>query len=97
MDGIYEMNIKTPMGNMASKIKLITNGNNLSGYIEVMGKRNEFLGGKVNGNNFTISGSAHASIATIKYDIKGTVQGNILYIDANTNMGSFKLQGKKIG
>ena len=97
MDGIYEMNIKTPMGNMASKIKLITNGTNLGGYIEVLGKRNEFSGGKISGNNFTISGSAHTSIATIKYDIQGMVEGNILHLNANTNMGSFKLQGRKIG
>ena len=97
MDGLYEMNIKTPMGNINSKVKLMTNGNDLSGYIEAMGKRNEFSGGKVNGNNFTISGSLNASIAIIKYDIQGMVQGNILNINANTNMGSFKLQGKKVG
>ena len=97
MDGIYEMNIKTPMGNIASRVKLITNGNNLSGYIEAMGKRSEFSGGKVSGNNFAISGNINASIATIKYDIQGMVQGNFLNINANTNMGSFKLQGKKVG
>ena len=27
MDGLYEMNIKTPMGNIQAKVKLITNGN----------------------------------------------------------------------
>lgn len=97
MDGIYEMNIKTPMGNMNSKVKLITNGSNLSGYIDVMGKRNEFSGGKISGNNFSISGCAHVAIATIKYDIQGTVQGNILNINANTNMGNFKLQGNRVG
>lgn len=97
MDGIYEMNIKTPMGNIASRVKLITNGSNLSGYIEAMGKRSEFSGGKVSGNNFAISGNINASIATIKYDIQGFVQGNLLNINANTNMGSFKLQGKKVG
>lgn len=97
MDGLYEMNIKTPMGNIQAKVKLITNGNNLSGYIEAMGKRNDFSGGRVNGNNFMISGSINASIATIKYDIQGSVQGNILDVNANTNMGSFKLQGKRIG
>ena len=97
MDGIYELNIKTPMGNIESKVKLVTNGNSLSGYIEAMGKRNEFSGGKVNGNNFTISGAINASIATIKYDIQGIVQGNILIINANTNMGNIKLQGKRIG
>lgn len=97
MDGLYEMNIKTPMGNIQAKVKLITNGNNLSGYIEAMGKRNDFSGGKVNGNNFMISGSINASIAMIKYDIQGAVQGNILDVNANTNMGNFRLQGKRIG
>lgn len=96
MDGLYELNIQTPMGNIASKVKLVTNGNNLSGYIEALGKRNEFSGGRVIGNNLFISGAINASIATIKYEIKGTVQGNILNINANTNMGSFTLQGKRI-
>ena len=97
MDGLYEMNIKTPMGNIQAKVKLITNGNNLNGYIEAMGKRNEFSGGSVNGNNFSMSGKLNASIATIKYDIQGAVRGDVLEINANTNMGSFKLQGKRIG
>lgn len=96
MNGLYEVNVKTPMGNITSNVKLITNGSTLSGYIETMGKRNQFSGGKINGNNFTLSGSINASIATIKYDISGNVQGNILNINASTNMGNFNLQGKKI-
>ena len=96
MDGLYELNIKTPMGNLASKVKLVTNGNELSGYIETLGKKNEFSGWKVSGNNFFISGAMNASIAMIKYEIKGNVQGDILNISANTNMGNFALQGKRI-
>lgn len=96
MDGIYEVAVRTPMGEIKGNVKLITCGNELSGYIETMGKRNNFSGGKVSGNSFTISGNINASITSIKYDIQGEVMGNTLNINAKTNMGSFKLQGKRI-
>lgn len=96
MDGLYEISIKTPMGEIKGNVKLVTNGNELSGYIETMGKRNDFSGGRVNENKFTISGNVNVSIANIKYDIQGEVIGNTLNINAKTNMGSFKLQGRRI-
>lgn len=96
MDGLYEIILKTPMGEIKGNVKLIARGNELSGYIETMGKRNDFSGGKVNGNKFTIYGNINASIANIKYDIQGEVIGNTLNINAKTNMGSFKLQGRRI-
>ena len=49
MDGLYEFNIKSPMGNIKAFVKLITNGGILSGYVDVMGKRNEFNNGTING------------------------------------------------
>lgn len=96
MDGLYEMMVKTPMGELRGNLKLITNGNNLSGYLETMGKKHEFSGGSVNGNRCTLSGSINASITTIKYNIQGELNGNILYLNAQTNMGNFNLQGRKI-
>ncbi len=96
MDGLYEIAMKTPMGEIKGNLKLVTSGNELSGYIETMGKRNNFSGGRVNGNRFSISGNINVSIANIKYDIQGDVMGNTLNINAKTNMGSFKLQGKRI-
>lgn len=47
MDGMYEIIVKSPMGEIKANLKLITNGNDLSGYVETMGKRNEFSGGRV--------------------------------------------------
>lgn len=96
MDGLYEIAMKTPMGEIKGNVKLVTSGNELSGYIETMGKRNNFSGGRVNRNRFSISGNINVSIANIKYDIQGDVMGNTLNINAKTNMGSFKLQGKRI-
>lgn len=96
MDGLYEFNIQTPMGNIKALVKLISNGNNLSGYVDVMGKRNEFNNGIVNGNQLSLSGNIAAGIANIQYDITGNVQGNMLNLFAKTNMGNFNLQGQRV-
>ena len=96
MDGLYEFNIQSPMGNIRALVKLITKGNTLSGFIDVMGKRSEFNNGFVNGNQLSISGKISAGIANIQYDISGNVQGNTLNLVAKTNMGNFNLQGTKI-
>lgn len=96
MNGLYEFNIQSPMGNIKALVQLIVNGNNLSGYVDVMGKRNQFNNGTVCDNQLSLSGKISASIATIQYDITGNVQGNTLNLFAKTNMGNFNLQGKKI-
>jgi hypothetical protein len=97
MDGLYEFNIKSPMGNMKALVKLITNGGILSGYVDVMGKRSEFNNGVVNGNNLSMKGSFSAGMMNLQYTIVGNVQGDILNISAQTNIGNFNLQGKRIG
>ncbi len=96
MDGLYEFNMKSPMGNMRALIKIVTSGNSFSGYVDVMGKRNEFSNGVIQGNNLYISGNITAGMMNIKYNISGFVQGNILNLSAQTNMGNFNLQGTKI-
>lgn len=97
IDGLYEIRVNTPMGEMIANVKLITKENTLNGYVEIMGKRNNFSGGKVKNNRFVLSGNLNVSIANIKYDLQGEVIGNILNVNAKTNMGMFNLQGKRIG
>ena len=96
MDGLYEFNIQSPMGNIKALVKLITNGNNLSGYVDVMGKRNEFSNGTVSGNNLSLKGKIAAGMMNIQYNINGNIQGDNLYLTAQTNMGNFNLQGRRI-
>ena len=97
MDGIYKINLNTQMGNIDGLINIVTKENDLTGYLEVMGNKTEFAGGKVQGNNLYINGKAKAGFITIKYDIQGEIRGNDLLIKAKTNMGSFETIGKKVG
>lgn len=96
MDGIYEIKINTPMGAMSGKVNLKTNGENIDGVLEIMGMKNNLNGGKVKGNQCYFKGNIKNNALNIEYELMGQLIGNILNIFAKTNMGEFKLQGKKI-
>lgn len=96
MNGLYKIKLNTKMGDIDGLINIVTNGNGLSGYIEIMGNKTEFSGGEVTGNNLHIKGKARAGFITIKYDIQGEIKQDELLIKANTNMGSFETVGKKV-
>lgn len=96
MDGLYELTTKTPMGVLKGNLKIVTNGNSLTGYLDFMGKRYDFNNGTINGNNFYFSGMIRTNFKAIKYEIQGEVINNTVNISAKTNMGSFNLQGRKI-
>lgn len=96
MDGIYEIKLNTPMGAMSGKVTLKTNGENIDGVLEIMGMKNNLNGGRVKGNQCYFKGNIKNNALNIEYELMGQLTGNILNIFAKTNMGEFKLQGKKI-
>ena len=97
MDGIYDIKLNTPMGAMNGKVMLKTNGENIEGVLEIMGMKNSLNGGKVKGNQCYFKGNIKNNALSIEYEIMGQLTGNVLNIYAKTNMGEFKLQGKKVG
>ena len=97
MDRIYEVSINTPMGPMNGKVILKTNDNMLEGILEIMGMKHTLSGGKVKGNQCYFKGNIKNNALNINYEIMGQLMGNVLNIYAKTNMGEFKLKGKKIG
>lgn len=97
MDGIYEINLKTPMGNISGKVYLKReNGGNINGIVEFMGMKNNLTNGRYQDNRCHFSGDIKNNTLNLKYDIMAELNGNILNILAKTNMGELKLQGKKI-
>ena len=62
-----------------------------------MGMKNNLNGGKVRGNQCYFKGGLKNNALNIQYEIMGELKGNILNIFAKTNMGEFKIQGRKIG
>lgn len=97
MDGIYEISMNTPMGKMGGNVSLKTNGENITGMLEVMGMKNNLGNGRVKGNQCYFKGNIKNNALNIEYEVMGQLNGNVLNIYAKTNMGEFKLQGKKVG
>lgn len=97
MDGIYEITIKTPMGAIGGRVTLKTNKDSIVGMLEIMGNKYELSEGRIQGNQCYFKGNIKNNVLNIQYEIMGQLTGNILNIFAKTNMGEFKLQGKKVG
>ncbi|MFR8103772.1 MAG: hypothetical protein ACLU8F_01615 [Clostridia bacterium] len=96
IDGIYDCKMNTQMGDITGKITLKTNGNELSGIVETMGTKNQFTGGKLQGNTCNFKGSFNTMLGRIDYNINGKVVGNQLEIVADTNKGKFCIKGTKV-
>lgn len=97
MNGLYELSVNSPMGVIKGNLNLAVNGNNITGYIEINGKRNSFNNGVITGNNkFSLSGTIKALFKTINYNVEGEVINNTINLYAKTNMGNFSLSGKRI-
>ena len=96
IDGKYAVSIDLPIGRFKGILKLITNGTEVTGYIETMGKQSPFSGGIATGNQFSFSGDFKTIIGNIKYKITGIVNGDKLEIDAITNNGNFKIDGYRM-
>lgn len=96
MDGVYESNLNTPMGNIVIHIALQQSGNTLNGIVEIMGAKNPLENGRVNGNKCYFAGQMKNGAMNLKYEIQAELIQNKLNIHAKTSMGEFKLEAKKI-
>ena len=95
LDGLYDFNVQSPMGNLSPVVCIKTTPYNVTGYIELLGKKHEFKDGKYNKNQIFLSGTYSSNFLKIQYTITGYLQNNTLFLTAKTNMGTFNLQGTK--
>lgn len=96
MDGTYQVFLETPMGKMQGTLYLETKGEELEGYLEAMGNRNKIEQGKVIGNEAEFSGQIRHFLGSISYQAKIQINDGKVEAKVNSNMGVFKVTGKKI-
>jgi hypothetical protein len=96
-DGVYEVEISTPMGKRTTKVTLKSSGEVLSGTVaSEMGTVN-FDGGKVDGSNVAWSVSVSGPMGQMKLDYSGKVEGdNISGTVQLGQFGSAPFTGKRI-
>ena len=96
LDGKYSSSLNTPMGAISGSIILMSNGNNVQGILETMGMKNKFQGVKTKENECMFKGDFNTPMGNIHYTATCIVNANMLELVANTNKGSFKIQGKRV-
>jgi len=96
VDGTYNIEVETPMGNRPGKLTLKAKGKALSGsYATEMGEQS-FTGGTVSGNEFAFSTEITTPMGKINLGFKGKVTGNEISGQVQAGeFGSSPFKGKK--
>ncbi len=97
VDGVYEVEVSTPMGKRTTKLTLKSSGTVLSGTVSSeMGTVN-FDNGKVDGNNVSWSVNVSGPMGQMKLDYSGKVEGdNISGTIQLGQFGSAPFSGKRV-
>ncbi len=98
VDGIYDVEVSTPMGKRASKLTLKSSGNVLSGTVSSDLGTVNFDGGKVDGDSVSWSVNVSGPMGQMKLDYSGKVEGD--NISGTIQLGQFgtaTFAGKRVG
>ena len=96
VDGIYNLEIDTPMGKQEAKLTIKTAGNKLTGTMEnSMGKND--IAGTVKGNDVSWGMELNSPMGDLKLEFTGKVTG--VEITGEVKIGSFgtsRFTGRKV-
>lgn len=97
VDGIYQIEIDTPMGKQESKLTLKASGAKLSGTMESSFGTMEFKDGTVKGGDVSWSMQIDSPMGSMKLDYKGKVAGNAISGEVKAgDFGSSPFKGKRV-
>ena len=86
VDGVWNITLKTPMGDRPVTVTLTTDGNDLSGSFEAPQGTQEFEGGTASGNEATWSTMFNGAMGEMQLDFVGAVDGDT--IDGTVQFGA---------
>jgi hypothetical protein len=95
IDGVYDVILKTPMGDQKATITLKANGDKLTGTTESsMSGKNEITG-KVNSNQVEWIEIAKTPMGPVKLEIKAAIDGDTFKGAAKSPFGPVAMEGKR--
>jgi hypothetical protein len=97
IDGVYKVEIESPMGNQEITLTLKTDGNKLSGSTESSFGKADFTDGTVNGDEFNFKMKISGPGGDMVIEYTGRVSGNEVSGSAKMgDFGSVTYKGKKV-
>jgi hypothetical protein len=96
IDGIYQIEVDSPMGKMEQKLTFKTEGSVLTGKMEGQMGSNDFTG-KVDGDQFSWESEIESPMGKIQLTITGKVTGNDIAGEVKAgSFGSSPFKGKRV-
>lgn len=94
VNGFYDINIKTPLGEKFATLHLIANGNELSG--EFITTKAQFpIKGTTEGNKVNFKTMISTSMGDVNAEITASVDGDSFVGDAKVLFGKMPIQGTR--
>lgn len=94
VDGIYNITIKTPLGDQQAKVTLKTDGDILTGTSEsALTGVTELTDGKVNGNTLEWTENSKTPMGPIELNVKANVDGDKISGEAVSPFGPMPFEG----
>lgn len=95
VDGYFDININTPLGEKFATLHLVTNGNDLSGEF-ITSKTNFPIKGNVKGNRVDFTTQISMSIGEINAQITGEISSDAFIGDAKIALfGKLPIKGSR--
>lgn len=92
INGFYDINIQTPLGEKFATLHLIANNDELSGEF-ITSKANFPINGTVSGNTINFTTKISISMGDINAQICGTINGDAFTGEAKVLFGKMPIQG----
>lgn len=96
VEGTYKIKVHTPVGVEDGTLKLIVEGESLSGTITNSKGTTEFTDGKVNGNEVEFNSKIKTPMGKLKAHVNGKVENNLFEGLAKLPLGKAKIEGEKM-
>jgi len=93
---LFNIELHSPMGPKKGILKLIKDGETLSGIIKILGFENSFNGGTVEGHHCTFSVRLKTLVGDVLCTVTADIHDTVLTAVADTSKGVMDLTGVKI-
>ncbi|QFY44739.1 hypothetical protein F6R98_20640 [Candidatus Methylospira mobilis] len=91
--GIFEVNVKTPIGEKTGILELVVTNEVLSGTLTGAKGRFDITDGTVSGGNISFNVNIDTPAGNMKAHVTGAVEGDVLTAIAQLPIGSLELSG----